>query len=164
MAWVPISKYMFLLHGVEWHTEDRKGKICITEVVRVGKNVHLWSKWAVKTASSPYCVMLYFWWGYRGNLKLTTLGSQKASATLELRHLLVSLICIQVITVGFRFTSRRYDHAVNNHNIFSLKKRHTPFIHRASVFQFSHSVVTPFAGFCTQDLIFRRLRFTTHLY
>ena len=41
---------------------------CIRDVVRIG---------SIKPRSS-YCVMLYFWWGYRRNLTLFTLTSERA--------------------------------------------------------------------------------------
>ena len=34
-----------------------------------------------KKPSSLYCVMLYFWWGCRGNLKSFTLGSEGRKVT-----------------------------------------------------------------------------------
>ena len=39
---------------------------CLSEVVRIGSIIifHLW----VSLKSHEYCVMLYFWWGCRGNL------------------------------------------------------------------------------------------------
>ena len=39
-------------------------------------------KKAEKT-SSLYCVMLYFWWGHRGNLNLITLGSERVESRVE---------------------------------------------------------------------------------
>ena len=37
-------------------------------------------------ASSPYWVMLYFWWGRRGNLKLITLGSIRIKVHVTLQN------------------------------------------------------------------------------
>ena len=55
--------------------------------------------------SSSYCVMSYFWWGHRGNLKLITLGSERVELGQGQQYLLrklswsVNLTCFSSTSV-----------------------------------------------------------------
>ena len=55
----------------------------LSEVVRIGSIIIIFHLNKLCKASSSYCAMLYFWWGCRGNLKLTTLGSEKVKRLRE---------------------------------------------------------------------------------
>ena len=55
--------------------------------MRVGSIIilHLWLSY--ENPSSSHCMMLYFWWGCRGNLKLINLGKWKDSTFYESNRL-----------------------------------------------------------------------------
>ena len=55
--------------------------IILSEVVRIGSTIiFIWVSY--EKSSSPYCVMLYFWRGCRGNSKLITLRSERVHQNL----------------------------------------------------------------------------------
>ena len=53
--------------------------------------------------SSPYCVMQYFWWGWRGNLTLITLRSERVKTCMpvfwKINYSMV-IICFISLEVG----------------------------------------------------------------
>ena len=52
---------------------------CMREVVRIGSTIIFHLSISYENSSSSYCVMSYFWRGWRGNLKFITLGSERVN-------------------------------------------------------------------------------------
>ena len=70
------------VQNVRYASSLPKGK-CRGEVVRIGSVVifHQWVSY--EKPSSSYCMMQCFWWGWRGNLKLITVGSERVKALIQ---------------------------------------------------------------------------------
>ena len=82
-TWVPapssLSTYISLPSSKNTSSKPFKGE-CISEVVRIGSITIFHLRKLLKATESHvliHTVMLYFWWGCRGNLRLITLRSER---------------------------------------------------------------------------------------
>ena len=91
------------------HFPNFLNRECIRDVLRIGSiSFFIWVNY--EKSGSPYCVMLYFWWGFWGSLNLITLRSERVNKReYELRKLpLNSSFC--AVTADSRWPHDRKAH------------------------------------------------------